>query len=227
LEAEPFIINLGGTDIRLVPFRPLQDSVNVHKKFQKALELSLESGEWQNWPQLLRGAHSARLNILSGWTEKFLKKALEADQLPLIMRIINHEWSPISLAKQDTRTSIMIAIREAAARSSWDYNVTLENLNRAEQLNRLSGLSVHGGQRHGFSDPYMTLVPFELSAKLATAKSSDQATKSTAPEAVRAASDGNVSEVPAPPRNYQDIVKTYAPRFFSSFNRDRSWVRFH
>jgi hypothetical protein len=157
---------------------------------------------------------------------KFLRRALEADQLPLIMRIIHQEWSPISMADQEIRMRIMYAIREVAEKSGWDDKVTLESLRRAEQLNRLAGLPVHGRFRHGFADTYMTVVPLELSAKVAEAQSKSAASETASPESQLEAESESVRDTPAPSPNYQKEVESYAQKFISLVEQDTSLVPF-
>src|ERR1700760_1325952 len=124
LQSDDFVIGIGGSDVRLQPFNFAKDGVSVHKSFQKALDLTEQSGEWSIWPALLRGSMSAQVTLQPQWFKKFLRKALDAGQVEMIVNLAQKEWSPISLSDSEIRTNIMYAVRGEAEKSKWEKKNT-------------------------------------------------------------------------------------------------------
>jgi hypothetical protein len=210
--------------VRLQPFDFAKDGVSVQKSFQKALDLTEESGEWGIWPSLLRGSVSAQVTLQSQWFKKFVRKALDAGQVEMIVHLLQKEWSPISLAESEFRTNIMYAIRVAAEKSNWDIQITKESLKHANIVNRLARTKIHGDQQSGFSDPYMILVPLELNARLAKATKDLNGLGEVVSSQDEEGKNGGLETILAPPADYEREAEKYIKRVFSVLEAEKDLV---
>lgn len=96
---EEIVVRIGDEDIRLEPHSFSKDGVSTNKTFTKALEIAVEEDEFDFLPEILKGIHSADLNISDGnWHAwdingrnriySAIRSALEAGHIGLVMRIL-------------------------------------------------------------------------------------------------------------------------------------------
>jgi hypothetical protein len=198
LETENVTVSIGDTEARLAPFILAKDAPPRRPTLERALRLSEETGEWDFWIDIFRGAHSADLKIQKSFIRKFVWSALNLGQLDLVYKLVSKSWTPISLDDASIRIALIRSIRQAAF--SEDEKNIKSRLLYAEHLNELARREVHGQHVAGFPDPLMTLVPLDICAKLLTVEHRDE-TKESDPETLS-----------APERDYVADAKAYAEK---------------
>jgi hypothetical protein len=173
LENEDVRVNVSGKDIRLEYFNALENSPNRRRTFNEALELSVETQDWQNWPGLLAGIHSAKIKLDPAWQAKFVRKALEAGQLGLVLRCLQDvKNTGLSLRDREIRQLVMSNIRLVALQSGWEEETTRQCLRRAQDVNVMMEKVEHCGgvpmsRTDPRAEPFMISVPLELASRLA------------------------------------------------------------
>jgi hypothetical protein len=186
--------------------------------------LTEQTGEWSIWPALFGGSMSAHVNLQPQWLKKFLRKALDAGQVGMIVRLVQRDWSPISLADKEVRAHIMYTIRKTAEKSGWDISIMKECLGQAKILNRLARLKAHGGKELGFADPYMILVPLELHARLARATKDLGKSGDTITSQADETESQSLDSMPAPLVDYEKEAEIYAKRMFPILEAEEDLV---
>lgn len=174
LENEDVRVNIGDADVRLQHIDLMKDMPSVRGSINEVLRLSIEHNEWYNWPKLLAGLHHAKVELDPEWEAKFVRKALKAGQLPMVLRCLQDvKNTGLTLRNEEVRRRVMQDIRSTAVLTEWDEEVTRKCLNRAQDFNINMDREEHcGGHATTLDDPraepIFMAVPLELACMLST-----------------------------------------------------------
>jgi hypothetical protein len=172
LENEDVRVNIGDADVRLQHIDLMKDMPSLRHSINEVLRLSVQHNEWYNWPKLLAGLHHAKVKLEPDWEAKFVRKALEAGQLPMVLRCLQDvKNTGLTLRNEEVRWRVMQDIRSTAVLTEWDEEVTRKCLYRAQDFNVNMDREEHcGGHATTLDDPraepIFMAVPLELACML-------------------------------------------------------------
>lgn len=148
LENVPVTVEIGGEEIRLKHIDKTKDVPNQRKALREALELMKEKKDWDNFPLLLEGLHSAGRVTDEIVLEQFIRRASMAGRQDAVLES----------ARRVSKTGFRINTREIAKMVVWwiQYRAlasgfsqadTKKALSMAEQIAILMEDKAHAGGR--------------------------------------------------------------------------------
>ncbi|KFY88530.1 hypothetical protein V500_06296 [Pseudogymnoascus sp. VKM F-4518 (FW-2643)] len=130
LEAIPVTVEIGGEEIRLKHINMTKDVPNQRKALREALGLMKEKKDWDNFPLLLEGLHSAGRVTDEVVLEQFVRMASLAGRQDAVLES----------ARRVSKTGFRINTREIAKMVVWwiQYRALANDFSQAETKKALS-----------------------------------------------------------------------------------------
>jgi hypothetical protein len=164
LAKEEVVIAIGDHDVRLRHVDVQRDRPSPTKTFREALSLTKTETDWNLWHDLFKAYHSAKISFSGTLTAKFVRKALEAQRLDLIIKLLsNADSTGLTLAQGEVRDLVFAAVRARAESSGWDPVVVKASVKQAEKLLLLMETKAHVDKTNG---PVAPLLPISVATEL-------------------------------------------------------------
>ncbi|KFY01504.1 hypothetical protein O988_02702 [Pseudogymnoascus sp. VKM F-3808] len=148
LETIPVMVEIGGEEVRLKHINKTKDVPNQRKGLREALKLMKDKKDWDNFPLLLEGLHSAERKLDDVSLEVFVRTASK----------VGRQDTVLESARRVSKTGFRIDTRQIAKTVVWwiQYRAmingfspaeTKKALSMAEQIAILMEDEAHAGKR--------------------------------------------------------------------------------
>ncbi|KAF2096202.1 hypothetical protein NA57DRAFT_78971 [Rhizodiscina lignyota] len=150
LENEDITAEIGDEE---VPLRHLDVDRDIPRRwpaFKQAVEMSETEEDWRNMLALLEGLHQADAKITPAQHAKFIRRAIEADMMPIVIQAIRTvSATGVSLSEETVLEEVLLGgVHERAVDSGWSDEATEEAWTLATQITQLMEFPKHCGDAH-------------------------------------------------------------------------------
>ncbi|KAL1302900.1 hypothetical protein AAFC00_003225 [Neodothiora populina] len=172
LDNNPAYATLGDEEVQLRHMNRRVDIPALSPLIAKALSLMQDSQDWKQSPALLEGLRKGG-HVRTRHAEKLVRKAIQADQLGVVIRCLNRSAATGLTLKHDNILSlVMWGLHEHAQKDSWDEARVRKAQRYGDMIAELLESDDHGSARRlGANDPRtrpaVIAVYLEISAVLA------------------------------------------------------------
>ncbi len=179
IETTPHIVDIAGEQFRLQHIDRTKDLENQHKGLNKILK-NMQKSDWNIFPGLLEGLHSADRNVPDAFLEKAIRMAARAGRLDVIVESVRRvARTNFALNSRSRAAHLMWWIQYQALEDGFSANKTAHVLRQAEQIAALLEDEKHAGAKLHASDPRtapeVTGILLELAAANAKAQNNKDA----------------------------------------------------